>query len=380
MKKKDYYVYIFGVMIMTKILNWFFGSFVRTIGRIFAFLFISFVLFFLLNKTGLLDNFSLDNLLFMNVNATYVTTPNWTSSLPELGSMNALGCSNDTTCNTNISFYTDYMSDVNGNPGRPFTSMSNTLSLGPNGYAFLSYYGAYKKDYLYMTTYYLCSNYFLNYNSNSYIAPVVFDSPGVKLSSYNSQIITAQLNPQPGPDSTPTFDNCRAFSAYYVPNGEGLHWVSLRLRHDRVQNNLYISFFSVETQELGIYSDAIKDIVENAINNNMSGVATEASVQQVQNTTNEIKQEIQNTQQTITNNNITDAENEASGFFDNFTTETFGLTSIITAPLSAIQNIINSSCSPLVLPLPFTNKDLSLPCMSSIYSNFFGVFSSTNSQ
>lgn len=365
---------------MTKILNWFFGSFVRTIGRICALLFLAFGLFLILSKTGLLDNFSLDNLLFMQTNATNIYTSNWSTTLPDLQVMSAWGCSNSTTCNTDISFYTDYMSDANGNPGRPFTSMSNPLSLGQNGYTFLSYYGAYKKDYLYMTTYYFCSNYFVNYNTNSFIGAVDYNSPGVNLSSYSSQIITANLHGQPGPDPTPTFSSCREFSAYYVPNTEGLHWVALRLRNNTVQNNLYLSFISVKTEELGIYSDAIKDIVEDAISNNMTGVATESSVQQVQNTTNEIKQEIQDTQETITNNDTSDAENQAGGFFDNFSDTDFGLSSIITAPLRAINAMLNDTC---VSPgATYKGQSFSLPCGSMLwdrpggqdFKNFINIF------
>lgn len=56
------------------------------------------------------------------------------------------------------------------------------------------------------------------------------------------------------------------------------------------------------------------------------------------------------------------------------TTDTHGLTAIITAPLSLISSITSKSCSPLVVPLPYVDKDLTLPCMGTIYSNHFGSF------
>ena len=59
---------------------------------------------------------------------------------------------------------------------------------------------------------------------------------------------------------------------------------------------------------------------------------------------------------------------------NNFNTDTFGLTSIITAPLNLISNLLDKSCSPLVLPLPYINKNLTLPCMSLIYEDYFGEF------
>ena len=59
--------------------------------------------------------------------------------------------------------------------------------------------------------------------------------------------------------------------------------------------------------------------------------------------------------------------------FDDFSTNTFGLTSIITAPLSLIQSLSSTSCTPLNLPLPFIDGTLILPCMYDFYSNTFGV-------
>lgn len=85
-------------------------------------------------------------------------------------------------------------------------------------------------------------------------------------------------------------------------------------------------------------------------------------------------QEQQKTNDTLNDDNVTDSTNKANEFFSGFTTDTHGLTAIITAPLSLISNITSSSCSPLVLPLPYVDKDLTLPCMSSIYSNYFGSF------
>lgn len=77
---------------------------------------------------------------------------------------------------------------------------------------------------------------------------------------------------------------------------------------------------------------------------------------------------------TLNNDNVSDATSSASNFFSNFTTDTHGLTAIITAPLSAIQSLTSATCRPLVLPLPFVNSDLTLPCMRDIYVSTFGGF------
>lgn len=58
--------------------------------------------------------------------------------------------------------------------------------------------------------------------------------------------------------------------------------------------------------------------------------------------------------------------------FSDFSSNTFGLTSIITAPLSLIRSLSSTSCTPLNLPLPFVGGTLTLPCMYSFYSSTFG--------
>lgn len=77
----------------------------------------------------------------------------------------------------------------------------------------------------------------------------------------------------------------------------------------------------------------------------------------------------------INDDNTDGATSEASEFFSDFNTNTFGLTSIITAPLNLIQSLTSKTCTPLHLPLPYlNNKYLDLPCMSIIYSQHFGTF------
>lgn len=88
----------------------------------------------------------------------------------------------------------------------------------------------------------------------------------------------------------------------------------------------------------------------------------------------DVNSSIQKTQQTIVDTDTQGAQDSAGGFFNDFTTDTHGLTAIITAPLTLISSITSKSCSPLVLPLPYVDKDLTLPCMGSIYSQHFGSF------
>lgn len=88
----------------------------------------------------------------------------------------------------------------------------------------------------------------------------------------------------------------------------------------------------------------------------------------------ETKQVLEDTKETITDDDTSESTSEATDFFEGFDTDTHGLTSIITAPLELIGNIAGSTCSPLPLQVPFINKTMSLPCMSTIYRNHFGSF------
>jgi len=58
---------------------------------------------------------------------------------------------------------------------------------------------------------------------------------------------------------------------------------------------------------------------------------------------------------------------DKTSFFTGFTDNTHGLSGIISIPLTAIQNLANSQCQPLSLPLPFSDTEITLPCMSEYY-------------
>lgn len=85
-------------------------------------------------------------------------------------------------------------------------------------------------------------------------------------------------------------------------------------------------------------------------------------------------EKLDNLNDTLNDDDVSGAESEASSFFENFTSDTFGLTSVITSPLNLIQSLTTKSCTPLSLPIPFVGGNFTLPCMSEIYSRHFGSF------
>ena len=88
----------------------------------------------------------------------------------------------------------------------------------------------------------------------------------------------------------------------------------------------------------------------------------------------ETNQKLDNLNDNITNSDSSQATDDASDFFSNFNTDTFGLTSVITAPLELIKSVTSKSCTPLHGTLPFVSTEINLPCLSTIYENHFGVF------
>ena len=64
--------------------------------------------------------------------------------------------------------------------------------------------------------------------------------------------------------------------------------------------------------------------------------------------------------------------------FSDFSSNTFGLTSIITAPLPLIQSLNSATCSDISLPLGIFggvhDHKLVLPCMTPLYQNWLGDF------
>lgn len=118
-------------------------------------------------------------------------------------------------------------------------------------------------------------------------------------------------------------------------------------------------------------TDVLKDILSSI--QSSSTEQTNAIKEQ----TEKIEEQIEKTEEinnSINNSDTTDASNSASGFFDNFEDDDFGLSGVISAPLQLINRITSNSCSSLTLQIPFVNKTLTLPCMNSIYQDFFGSF------
>jgi|GEM_PF-2744863 len=114
-------------------------------------------------------------------------------------------------------------------------------------------------------------------------------------------------------------------------------------------------------------------IIEEAHKNTQSIIDNNNSnTQKIIDSNNQNTQAIQDMNDTMNNSDTSEATSGAGDFFSGFSTDTFGLTSIITAPLQLIGSLTSSTCSPLGLTMPFVDYSFYLPCMTSIYREFFG--------
>lgn len=148
--------------------------------------------------------------------------------------------------------------------------------------------------------------------------------------------------------------------------------VFMRLLHFGITEDIPLNdlMFDNQTTQTSILNDILSSIKSDSSINQQIKENTEKQLEEQKKQLEEQKK----TNETLKDDNIDKAQDSAGGFFNDFTTDTHGLTAVITAPLSLIESITSSVCSPLVIPLPYVDKDLTLPCMSNIYSNYFGSF------
>lgn len=148
--------------------------------------------------------------------------------------------------------------------------------------------------------------------------------------------------------------------------------VYMRLLHFGITEDIPLSdlMFDSQTTQTSILNDMLNSIKSDSSINQQIKENTEKQLEEQKKQLEEQKK----TNETLKDDNIDKAQDSAGGFFNDFTTDTHGLTAVITAPLSLIESITSSACSPLVIPLPYIDKDLTLPCMGAIYSNYFGSF------
>lgn len=140
--------------------------------------------------------------------------------------------------------------------------------------------------------------------------------------------------------------------------------------------NYYASPFGFMNYQTMDYTQDLNEIKAalGAINTNELKDVVENKFEETNEKIEETNKNLEDLNDTMNNSDTSESQNQANGFFDDFSNDDFGLSDIITMPLSFIQGLANNSCNSLSLPLPFVNQNVTLPCMTSIYSEHFGSF------
>lgn len=119
---------------------------------------------------------------------------------------------------------------------------------------------------------------------------------------------------------------------------------------------LYDSFQSATNTQLGISAISIKSNLSNSTSNIESKVDESNKTQK-------------DTNDTIKDDNVDSSTEQGSSFFDDFDSGDEGsLTDIISLPLQYVQSL-NDTCKSFTIPLGFINDNITIPCLSSIWSN-----------
>ena len=127
-------------------------------------------------------------------------------------------------------------------------------------------------------------------------------------------------------------------------------------------NMWIVEFTRFDMEKNGTSNESLINNQTNTIINNNN-----TNTQNIINSQEEIKDAI--TDDTIDSDTGTD-------FFDDFDDDDYGLSDIITLPLATIQSLTSKSCVVLSVPIPFTNSNVSLPCMTEVYQHYLpSIFS-----
>lgn len=144
-------------------------------------------------------------------------------------------------------------------------------------------------------------------------------------------------------------------------------------------------FYGFTYDILGNLNSLTSNDIQNVIQS--SGLATATSVDEVSESVAELKTELNNVNSSIeeqtqqqeqnhqeTMNTITSTESADLGALENSAgwLPAGPVDSILNLPLSLLNNLtsnLSKSCQPVLLPIPYVNRDLNLPCVNTLYAD-----------
>lgn len=267
---------------INKVFNWSFGAFFKTLGRILAYLLVGFLLAIVFSKLGF--NFG------YIVNAS-TSVNQWAEHLPDLTRVNMYECGSSACYNKTTDF--GGIESATGTGDRKYVYSSSKLTVDSSGGTVIQTTtgDVVNAGYLYLTKFYVCFGSSLS-SFNYKIGTAAYSTPST-FTSEQVMINDLALSTSPGISSS-GFSACRLFSGLYVPKTTGNNWLSIQFTSDTTQTTKF-NLIAVETEELGLYTETIKSIV-----NSSNGQVVDAVDQ--------VKEEAKKTNDAITSSSDDDEE------------------------------------------------------------------------
>lgn len=196
------------------------------------------------------------------IKVSAATVNQWADNLPVLNRVQMYECG-ASQCYEKT---TDFGGISTGGDGdRKYIFSSNNLTIDSSGGTVIQTTtgDVLNKGYLYLTKWYICNK--PNISSYEYkIGNTNFATP----STFNADILAlndSALSTSPGITSI-GYSSCRLYSGLYVPNTTGNNWISIQFTSNNTQTSKF-ALVAVETENLGIYTNTIKQIIETSNGN-----------------------------------------------------------------------------------------------------------------
>lgn len=247
---------------------------------------------------------------YNKVNASDIFMNNWADGLPNISRVDIRGCDKEIYSSTFDTYQCDNNSSEldsvrsyysTGSGFREYVQNSYAWTIGTNGYS-VGTASRTKKNYLYQVNYYYCSSTWVNDYTDTFITMGAHAQKNQDAIYYTD--LMQFVGNQPGAYNE-NYTNyykgdwtaCYRLTALIVPKSDSAN-INFRIRQTSgTISNYYHQFISLEVNELGLWSGALENVIEN------SGFAKATDVQQVETAVNEVKQEVQELNNSIDETN-----------------------------------------------------------------------------
>ena len=149
-------------------------------------------------------------------------------------------------------------------------------TIASNGLMYSFYSGtSFKTGYLYNLQYYACSSAKVNYDT---VDTTLFlgsnatqNAQRINNISFQTSSVTG-LSSNPSDSSPTNFNYCHQVNVLFVPSVDSLQWLGMRYTAKNSSFSTYLYEFGYNINELGLYTDTVKNIIENSNGNVVESV------------------------------------------------------------------------------------------------------------